>query len=339
MIRPWAIANLFVFLLHLLEGFDYDYGNIKGVSQQEFEQKIRSAASLEELLRITHPKELKLWRCRSKLKSYVSTDSRSASHRSTRFAAAFYDIEILKVIDEEWQKTQCMPRENCVDVGKDIGMTTNTFFKPPCVSVYRCGGCCNEEGVSCLNTSTSYISKTLFEISLPLTQTPEPVTIKIANHTSCKCSRTPLHQYSIIRRSILYPENGCSHDKNCPSGWQWDSSQCECVFEKESAVGRREEMAICGAHMEFEDTCECVCRRTCPRHHVLNRENCTCECRESLDSCSQKQKIFYPDTCSCEDTCPFQTKICPSGKLVCAKHFRCPKERRGSFWSPSRENP
>ncbi|KAM4701383.1 vascular endothelial growth factor D [Discoglossus pictus] len=332
MIRLWSIANFFVFSLHLLEGFDEDR-SIKGASQKELEMKIRSAGSLEELLRITHPKELKLWRCRSKLKSFANTDSRSASHRSTRFAAAFYDIEILKVIDEEWQRTQCMPRETCVDVGKDLGTTTNTFFKPPCVSVYRCGGCCNEEGITCLNTSTTYVLKTLFEISVPLTQAPEPVNIKIANHTSCKCSSTSSRQpYSIIRRSIAYSEHGCFHEnKHCERGWQWDSRECECVIEKETTVTRRrKDLGICGAHMEFEETCECVCRRTCPEHQVLNPENCTCaECRESLDSCAQKQKIFYPNSCSCEDNCPFQTKMCPNGKLVCAKHFRCPKERRG----------
>ncbi|KAM4794843.1 vascular endothelial growth factor D [Rhinophrynus dorsalis] len=336
MIRLWAIAYLVVLSLRLLQGFDYD-GNMKGASQNELEMKIRSAANLEELLRITHPKELKLWRCRSKLKSYIGSDSRS-SHRSTRFAAAFYDIEILKVIDEEWQKTQCMPRETCVDVGKDLGTATSTFFKPPCVSVYRCGGCCNEEGVSCLNTSTTYILKTLFEISIPLTQAPEPVTIKIANHTSCKCSSSvSRHSKAIIRRSIPYPESSCSHENNnCPNGWQWDSNQCECVNEKESSVSRRrEELAICGAHMEFEDTCECVCRRTCPRHLVLNQENCTCECKESQESCSLKHKIFHSDTCSCEEKCP--TKMCPHGK--CGKHFRCPKERKVLAWPPSKENP
>lgn len=60
------------------------------------EQQIRKAASLEELLRITHSEDWKLWKCRLKLKSVATLDSRSASHRSTRFAAAFYDIEILK---------------------------------------------------------------------------------------------------------------------------------------------------------------------------------------------------------------------------------------------------
>lgn len=63
------------------------------------------------------------------------------------------------VIDEEWQRTQCSPRETCVEVASELGKTTNTFFKPPCVNVFRCGGCCNEESVMCMNTSTSYISK------------------------------------------------------------------------------------------------------------------------------------------------------------------------------------
>lgn len=68
---------------------------------------------------------------------------------------------ILAGIDTEWRKTQCMPREVCVDVGKEFGATTNTFFKPPCVSIYRCGGCCNSEGLQCMNISTNYISKTV----------------------------------------------------------------------------------------------------------------------------------------------------------------------------------
>ena len=60
------------------------------------EQQIRAASGLEELLQITHFEDWKLWRCRLKLKSLTSTDSRSASHRSTRFAATFFDMETLK---------------------------------------------------------------------------------------------------------------------------------------------------------------------------------------------------------------------------------------------------
>ncbi|KAJ7417838.1 Vascular endothelial growth factor D [Willisornis vidua] len=206
------------------------------------EQQIRRASSLEELLHITHSEDWKLWKCRLKLKSLANLDSRSASHRSTRFAAAFYDIDTLKVIDEEWQKTQCVPRETCVEVAKELGTTTNKFFKPPCVNVFRCGGCCNEESLSCMNTSTTYVSKTLFEISVPLTSVPEPVPIKIANHTGCKCvSNTQHHQYTIIRRSVQYPEeDGCPFtNKFCHNGWIWDSDRCECVIDTQHS-NRRE---------------------------------------------------------------------------------------------------
>lgn len=40
-------------------------------------------------------------------------------------------------IEEEWQRTQCMPRETCVDVAKELGTDLSIFFKPPCVSVHR----------------------------------------------------------------------------------------------------------------------------------------------------------------------------------------------------------
>ncbi|XP_069493275.1 vascular endothelial growth factor D [Ambystoma mexicanum] len=327
----WVIVHVsMVSFLHLLQCFEGEYSPLKGAPQAELEQRIRAATSLEELLQITHPKELKLWRCRSKLRSFASVDSRSPSHRSTRFAAAFYDIEILNDIDEEWQKTQCMPRETSVDVAKELGSSSSTFFKPPCVSVFRCGGCCNEESLTCVNTSASYASKTVFEISVPFMQV-EPVMIKIANHTACKClPSTARSPYSIIRRSVRHPaEEGCPHAaKHCPIGWIWENSRCECVMQENPNKKPREELAICGPHMEFEDSCECVCKRTCTRHYVLNPHNCTCECRENLDSCFLKQKIFHPDTCSCEDGCPFQAKLCANGKLVCAKYFRCPKERR-----------
>ncbi|TRZ26456.1 hypothetical protein HGM15179_000613 [Zosterops borbonicus] len=246
MYKPWATVNIFIVsFLHLLQGSDYENASVKRTSLsalERSEQQIRRASSLEELLHITHSEDWKLWKCRLKLKSLANLDSRSASHRSTRFAAAFYDIDTLKVIDEEWQKTQCVPRETCVEVAKELGTTTNKFFKPPCVNVFRCGGCCNEESLSCMNTSTTYVSKTLFEISVPLTSVPEPVPIKIANHTACKCtSNTQRPQYTIIRRSVQYPEeDGCPFtNKFCHNGWIWDSDKCECVIDTQHS-NRRE---------------------------------------------------------------------------------------------------
>lgn len=77
-------------------------------------------------------------------------------------SAYWWTLDILCAgVESEWRKTQCRPREVCVDVGREFGVPTNIFYKPPCVSVYRCGGCCHSEDKQCRNISTGYLSKTV----------------------------------------------------------------------------------------------------------------------------------------------------------------------------------
>ncbi|TNN52103.1 Vascular endothelial growth factor D [Liparis tanakae] len=105
---------------------------------RQWERKVRSASSLDELLRLADFPDWKLWKCRLRLQQpeTLSSPPSAGSHRSTRYAADSYSLEILKAIDEEWQRTQCMPRETCVDVAKELGTDPSMFFKPPCVSVH-----------------------------------------------------------------------------------------------------------------------------------------------------------------------------------------------------------
>ncbi|KAI1899784.1 hypothetical protein AGOR_G00065310 [Albula goreensis] len=210
---------------------------------------LRSASSLQEVLRLTDIPDWKFSWCRLKLRDPETSQSvesyRSApagSHRSTRFAASSHSREpateitqeILQAIDEEWQKTQCVPRETCVDVAKELGTSTGMFFKPPCVSVFRCNGCCNSEGVTCRNTSTTYVNKTLLAV-IPFQHNPEPVLIKVANHTECKCMGP-----AVMRRHVHpHRRNGCSpmqRDANskdsprlCDSGMIWDCMEDQCI--------------------------------------------------------------------------------------------------------------
>ncbi|KAJ8397988.1 hypothetical protein AAFF_G00433350 [Aldrovandia affinis] len=215
-------------------------------NQEKWERDVRAATNLEEMLMLTDFPDWKLWKCRLKLKhlqspshpeyrsSSSSSSSSSGSHRSTRYAAASYSLEILKAIDDEWQKTQCMPRETCVDVAKELGTSTGMFFKPPCVSIFRCNGCCNQEGVTCRNTSTTYVTKTLLTV-IPFKHGPEPVLIKVANHTECKCMEPAL-----IRRHVRpHRRTGCSPmlripesddpRRLCARGLIWDCMADRCV--------------------------------------------------------------------------------------------------------------
>ncbi|KAJ8351847.1 hypothetical protein SKAU_G00233230 [Synaphobranchus kaupii] len=218
-----------------------DHGTHRTGSREKWERDVRSAGSLEELLMLTDFPDWKLWKCRLKLKHLDSpslpeyrTSSSAGSHRSTRYAAASYSLEILKAIDDEWQKTQCMPREMCVDVAKELGTSTSMFFKPPCVAVFRCNGCCNKEGITCRNTSTTYVNKTLLTV-IPFKQGPEPVLLKVANHTQCKCMEPPL----IRRHTRPQRRKGCSpvlwvpgsedSRRLCASGLIWDCMADRCV--------------------------------------------------------------------------------------------------------------
>ncbi|EDL90521.1 c-fos induced growth factor, isoform CRA_c [Rattus norvegicus] len=108
MYGEWAAVNILMMsYVYLVQGFSSEHRAVKDVSferssrsvLERSEQQIRAASSLEELLQVAHSEDWKLWRCRLKLKSLASVDSRSTSHRSTRFAATFYDTETLKASD------------------------------------------------------------------------------------------------------------------------------------------------------------------------------------------------------------------------------------------------
>lgn len=211
--------------------------SVRDINQERWENDIRSASSLDELLMLTDFPDWKLWRCLLKLKnkdspSYPELHSASVgSHRATRFASNSYSEEILKAIDEEWQKTQCMPREICVDVAQELGIANDMFFKPACVSVFRCGGCCNKEGVMCRNTSTTYVNKILLSV-IPFKYGPEPTLIKVANHTECICQEPQM----IRRHARLHKRNGCFPIRHledsrrlCDRGLLWDCMENQCV--------------------------------------------------------------------------------------------------------------
>ncbi|MED6259317.1 hypothetical protein ATANTOWER_020795, partial [Ataeniobius toweri] len=129
------------------------------------EQKLRSASSVDELMSLIYPSYWAALKCRSKLSAAASLATKfiqrpAADVEEPTYAAAYLNFDILKSIELEWRKTQCMPREVCIDVGREFGAPTNVFYKPPCVSVYRCGGCCPSEDKQCRNISTGYLSKT-----------------------------------------------------------------------------------------------------------------------------------------------------------------------------------
>uniref|UniRef100_A0A3B1IXG3 Vascular endothelial growth factor C n=1 Tax=Astyanax mexicanus TaxID=7994 RepID=A0A3B1IXG3_ASTMX len=271
-------------------------------------------------MRLLYPSYWNTLKCRSKLGAVPHFSSRehrehpSAESRMEEmtFAAAYINLDMFKSIEAEWRKTLCMPREVCLDVGKEFGAATNTFYKPPCVSVYRCGGCCNSEEHQCMNITTSYISKTLFEITVPVKQPPKPVTISFANHTSCNClSKLDVYRqrHSIIRRC---PVSERASPLSHITRHLIDSLSL--FFSLSFSLSDSFNQDFCGPNKELdEDTCQCVCRKDlrtagCGPRRYLDKNTCQCTCKTQPSSCGPHQ-TFNKDTCQC--TC---NRACPANQ-------------------------
>ncbi|XP_051242386.1 vascular endothelial growth factor C [Dicentrarchus labrax] len=308
----------------------------------DVEQKLRSASNVDELMSLIYPSYWAALKCRSKLSAAASSSATKLSQRpqprrlrpladkeEPTFAAAYLNLDVLKSIESEWRKTQCMPREVCVDVGREFGAPTNIFYKPPCVSVYRCGGCCHSEDKQCRNISTGYLSKTLFEITVPITQGTKPVTISVANHTQCSClSKLDVYKqvHSIIRRAL--PECPVAN-RTCPPGQTWSSRQCRCVSMTTNVHHNPPppplppprpsqqhldifSADVCGPGKELDvETCQCVCQRgdqtqDCGPNRHLDPNTCQCVCNILPAPSCPPNHVFNKETCQC--TC---SKTCP----------------------------
>ncbi|KAF7649126.1 hypothetical protein LDENG_00146470 [Lucifuga dentata] len=280
------------------------------MSQEQWERQVRSASSLDKLLRLTDFPDWKLWKCRLRLQqpetqieTYSSSSSPPAgSHRSTRYAAESYSLEILKAIDEEWQRTQCMPRETCIDLAKELGTDPSMFFKPPCVSVYRCNGCCNQEGVTCRNTTTTYVNKTLLSV-IPFKFGPEPVLIKVANHTECKCMEP-----SIIRRNARPHRRGgsCSSVSQlsqvedsrrlCATGFIWDCTMDRCIPYPSSKPEFPLSTWMPDCEIDVE-RCDCLPRL---EPSLQPRPTYRCQLNSTICASWSKRRRFDHSSCRCK---------------------------------------
>ena len=51
-----------------------------------------------------------------------------------------------------YQRSYCRPIETLVDIFQEYPDEIEFIFKPSCVPLMRCGGCCNDESLECVPT-------------------------------------------------------------------------------------------------------------------------------------------------------------------------------------------
>ncbi|KFQ41634.1 Placenta growth factor, partial [Nestor notabilis] len=86
---------------------------------------------------------------------------------------------------EIWNRSFCRPLEQLVDVITEFPNEVEYIFRPSCVSLQRCGGCCGGEGLRCVPVETSTVTMQLLKIK-PNGEAPY-VEMAFTEHKQCEC--------------------------------------------------------------------------------------------------------------------------------------------------------
>ncbi|XP_034274013.1 placenta growth factor isoform X2 [Pantherophis guttatus] len=93
-----------------------------------------------------------------------------------RAVVSFFDV---------WNRSSCQPLEKLVSVVSEYPHEVEHVFKPSCVSLRRCCGCCRDEALQCVPVELANITMELKKIN-PENQLPV-VELSFTEHRKCEC--------------------------------------------------------------------------------------------------------------------------------------------------------
>ncbi|ASF89979.1 vascular endothelial growth factor-like protein [Seal parapoxvirus] len=109
---------------------------------------------------------------------------------------------------EVYQKSYCQPMPTAVSISGEHP-SSKTRYNPPCVSLMRCGGCCNSENLECVPTETSNVTLPILQTMVTSNGRSSSMTDMVfLEHTKCDC--VPKSSNSESGNS----ESGNSENKN-----------------------------------------------------------------------------------------------------------------------------
>uniref|UniRef100_A0A1D5QPJ0 Vascular permeability factor n=1 Tax=Macaca mulatta TaxID=9544 RepID=A0A1D5QPJ0_MACMU len=91
---------------------------------------------------------------------------------------------VVKFMDV-YQRSYCHPIETLVDIFQEYPDEIEYIFKPSCVPLMRCGGCCNDEGLECVPTEESNITMQIMRIKPH--QGQHIGEMSFLQHNKCEC--------------------------------------------------------------------------------------------------------------------------------------------------------
>ncbi|XP_067884013.1 vascular endothelial growth factor Ab isoform X3 [Heterodontus francisci] len=144
---------------------------------------------------------------------------------------------------EVWNKSYCRPIETLIDILQEHPDELEYIFKPSCVPLMRCGGCCNDESLECVPTEVHNVTMEIMKIKPHHGEHIRPM--HFVQHSKCIC-----------RPKKESKETQKSH--------------CEPCSEKRKHL-----------YIQDPETCKCSCKFThlrCKSKRLeLNERSCRCE--------------------------------------------------------------
>uniref|UniRef100_A0A8C0A8X8 Vascular endothelial growth factor A n=3 Tax=Bos TaxID=9903 RepID=A0A8C0A8X8_BOSMU len=92
--------------------------------------------------------------------------------------------EVVKFMDV-YQRSFCRPIETLVDIFQEYPDEIEFIFKPSCVPLMRCGGCCNDESLECVPTEEFNITMQIMRIKPH--QSQHIGEMSFLQHNKCEC--------------------------------------------------------------------------------------------------------------------------------------------------------
>uniref|UniRef100_A0A8D2GQ11 Vascular permeability factor n=1 Tax=Urocitellus parryii TaxID=9999 RepID=A0A8D2GQ11_UROPR len=173
--------------------------------------------------------------------------------------------EVVKFLDV-YQRSYCRPIETLVDIFQEYPDEIEFIFKPSCVPLMRCGGCCNDEGLECVPTQEFNITMQIMRIKPH--QGQHIGEMSFLQHSKCEC-RPKKDKARQEKKSVPGKGKGQKRKRKKSRYKPW-SVPCGPCSERRK-------------HLFVQDpqTCKCSCKNTdsrCKARQLeLNERTCRCD--------------------------------------------------------------
>ncbi|XP_003732722.1 vascular endothelial growth factor A, long form isoform X1 [Callithrix jacchus] len=173
--------------------------------------------------------------------------------------------EVVKFMDV-YQRSYCHPIETLVDIFQEYPDEIEYIFKPSCVPLMRCGGCCNDEGLECVPTEEFNITMQIMRIKPH--QGQHIGEMSFLQHNKCEC-RPKKDRARQEKKSVPGKGKGQKRKRKKSRYKSW-SVPCGPCSERRK-------------HLFVQDpqTCKCSCKNTdsrCKARQLeLNERTCRCD--------------------------------------------------------------